>query len=211
MIEIRLLDVLASLRIDQRQLGEALDLLEEVQERYLEMGEAHLAGRALIKKGIASAYAERFEDAASLLQRGLGLIDPERDPKLVTHGQYELQHSLVDCSRFQEARQTLLKSSLRQAFASDALNLLKLKWLEGKIHAGLRKHGQAEDSLCEVKAGFLTHGRDYEAALVSLELAGVYLRQRKGGEAETEAEEALDAFRSLKVGYEAFKAVLYLH
>ena len=210
MIEIRLLDILASLRTDQRQLGEALDLLDEVHERYLEMGETHLAGRALISRGIASAYADLHREAASLLQRGLALIDPERDPKLATHGQYYFLSSLVLCDKFQEARQTLLTSGLGQAFASDTLNLLKLKWLEGKIYAGLRKHQQAEERLSEAKAGMLSLGRGYEAAMVSLELIAVYLRQRKADAAETQAEEALEAFRHLKVGYEAFKAVLYL-
>jgi len=56
MIRTRLYDLLASLRIDQRRLGEAFDLLDEVCQRYEEVGETHLAGRALIKKGSATFY-----------------------------------------------------------------------------------------------------------------------------------------------------------
>ncbi|HEX3531830.1 MAG TPA: hypothetical protein VH988_32630 [Thermoanaerobaculia bacterium] len=210
MIRTRLYDLLASLRIDQRRLSEALDLLAEVCERYEELGEAHLAGRALIKKGIAVAYAEDPREAARHLRRGLGMIDAYRDPMLATHGQYELLHSLIDCGNFQEASHFLLQSGLAQAFAADPLNLLKLRWLEGKILAGVKKHRRAEEILSEVKQGFLQRGRHYEAAIVGLELAAVSLRQRKTDEAEELAVEALEIFRDLKVAYEARKAVLYL-
>lgn len=210
MIRTRLYDLLASLRIDQRRLGEALDLLDEVYERYEELGEMHLAGRALLSAGIATAYADAPREVAKYLRRGLGLIDAQRDPMLATQGQYELLVSLEECGEFQEASQLLLQSGLRHDFAEDPLNLLKLRWLEGRIFAGLRKHRRAEGILSEVKQGFLQRDRHYEAAIVGLELAAVFLRQRKTDEAEELAVEALETFRDLKVAYEARKAVLYL-
>src|SRR6185369_6085101 len=64
MLRNRLYDVRASLRTDQRRLGEALDLLDLIHTSYLEMGEKHLAGRALISQGIATAYADNPREAA---------------------------------------------------------------------------------------------------------------------------------------------------
>ncbi|HEY2739875.1 MAG TPA: hypothetical protein VGK45_15815, partial [Thermoanaerobaculia bacterium] len=206
----RLYDLLASLRIDQRRLGEALDLLAEVCERYEELGETHLAGRALISMGIATTFVEGPREAVRHLRQGLGMIDGHRDPMLATNGQYELLHSLIDCEDFQEASRFLLRSGLGQAFAKDPIMLLKLRWLEGKIFAGLRKHRRAEGILSEVKQGLLQHNRHYEAAIVGLELAAVSLRQRKTDEAEKLAVEALETFQDLKVAYEARKAVRYL-
>ena len=61
----RLADVKASLRSDQRRLGEALDLLEVVHDLYLRAGDRHLAGRALISKGIISNYDGLFFERQS--------------------------------------------------------------------------------------------------------------------------------------------------
>jgi tetratricopeptide (TPR) repeat protein len=206
----RLYDVRASLRIDQRRLGEALDLLELIHTSYLEMGERHLAGRASIKQGSATFYADRPREAAGLLRKGLDLIDPTRDPGLATAGSYNLLDALVEAGNLREAASVLLESGLRQAFSSDPLNLLKLRWLEGKIFAGTQKDSRAEVIFAEVKEGFARSGRRYEGALVALELAAVYLRQRRAEDAEELAVEALEIFQELKVAYEARKAVTYL-
>jgi len=69
-IEIRLLDVWASLYLDQRRLTPAFDYLDQVRESYLELGETHLAGRVLIKKGIATVYDERYQEAAACFRKG---------------------------------------------------------------------------------------------------------------------------------------------
>jgi hypothetical protein len=210
MLRARLYDVRASLRMDQRQLGEALDLLDLVHTSYLELGESHLAGRALIKKGIASAYADDPLEAARLLRQGLGMIDAVRDPMLATNGQFETLHSFIDSGDFQEASRFLLQSGLGKAFAKDPIMQLKLRWLEGKIFAGVNKLRRAEKILAEVRQGFIRRDCGYEAAVVGLELAAVYLRQRKAGRAEELAVEALETFQDLNVAYEARKAVLHL-
>jgi hypothetical protein len=75
MTEIRLLDIRASLYLDQRRLTPALDFLDEARKRYLELGETHLAGRALVKKGIASGCALAPQDDRtffSILARSQG-------------------------------------------------------------------------------------------------------------------------------------------
>ena len=210
MLRNRLYDIRASLRIDQRRLGEALDLLELIHTSYLEMGERHLAGRALISQGSATFYADRPREAARLLKKGLALIDPPRDPRLATTGTYNRLDALVEAGDLREASSVLLESSLRQAFSSDPLNLLKLRWLEGKIFEGTKKYRRAEEIFSEVKQGFARSDRSYEEALVGLELAAVYLRQRKSEAAEELAVEALETFKDLKVSYEAKRAVTYL-
>ncbi len=210
MIRTRLYDLRASLRIDQRRLAEALDLLEEVYKRYSELGEKHLAGRALISKGSATFYDGRPQEAASLLKKGLALIEPERDTRLDTTGHYNLLDALVEAGDFKEAGTVLLKSGLRQDFAEDPLNLLKLRCLEGKIFAGAGKLQRAESAFLEVKTGFRERGRDLDAVAAGLHLAAVYLRQRKTDAAEELVVEALETFLDLNVAYEARKAVGYL-
>ena len=101
-------------------------------------------------------------------------------------------------------------SGLRQAFADDPLNLLKLRWVEGKIFAGLGKLHRAEAIFTEVKEEFRQRDRKYLVAMLDLELMNVQLRQGGGAEIDALAEEAVGIFRELKVHREALKAVSFL-
>ena len=206
----RLADVKASLRIDQRELDEAIDLLKVVYELYYQAGDLHLAGRALVKNGITTHYAGNPHEAVLLLQRGLKLIDSTRDTQLAATGCQSLIHALVDCGEFQEAGRLLLESGLRTTFESEPLSLLKLRWVEGKVLAGLGKLGQAERAFEQVRDDFLARERGYDAALVGLELAAVWLRQGKTAEAQEITQEIYETLRDLGVHQEAFKAVLFL-
>lgn len=205
----RLLDLEASLRSSQRRLPETLELLDHVYRIYLQVGENHLAGRALISKGINTAYDDRPAEALKHLRDGLALIDPDSDPRLAAIGRYELVHSLVDCGEFRQAGQALLESGLREAFTDDPLNLAKLRWLEGKIHAGLGKLWRADQVLAEVRTGFLERGQDYDAALVGLDLAAVWLQQGNNSAVRELAEEILETFAALRIQREGLKAVRF--
>lgn len=206
----RVLDLLASLRTSQRRLPEAIDLLDTVHGLYHECGERHLAGRALISKGICTHYDGRPEDAVKLLRRGIAMLEPERDPQLVVHGQESLLHALVDCGRLKAARRLLLESGLRQKLKDEPVNLLKLRGVEGKISAGLGSLDQAEATFAEVRRDFLDRGMEYDAALLGLELMEVWLRQGRTAEVREMAEEVLDTFEELKVALEAQRAVRFL-
>jgi tetratricopeptide (TPR) repeat protein len=206
----RLLDVLASLRTDQRHLEEAVALLDQVHAMYLRTGEAHLAGRALISKGINIAYDDRPREAITWFRQGLSLLDPKRDPELRWTGEYSLLHAFISCGEYREGRRLLLESGIRHAFAAEPLKLLKVRWLEGIIFVGLDKLGRAEQVFSEVEDGFLRAGLEYEAALVSLERAGVLLRQGRMDTTDAVVAEALETFRALQVGREAIRAVQYL-
>ena len=207
----RILDVHASLRMDERKLGDALDLLGHLHSHYSACGETHLAGRALISKGIALHYDCRDSEAVESLRQGLATIDPQRDPKLIATGQQVLVLALVETADYREARRLLLAAGLRQALADEPLNLLKLRGVEGKIFAGTGKLQKAEEIFTEVQADLQQRGREYDSVAVGLELAGVLLRQG-GREAEVEelAEEALETLKDLPVSNEALRAVRYL-
>jgi len=206
----RWLDVLASLRTDQRQLDEAIAHLDEAHGVYLKEGETHLAGRALIKKGINIAYDDRPREAIAWFRQGLSLLDSQRDPDLRLTGDFSLLRALVESGEYRDGRRLLLESGLRQAFAAEPLKLLKIRWLEGITFAGLGKLRRAEHVFSEVEDGFFRAGLEYEAALVSLERAGVLLRLGRAAEVDAVVEEALETFLELQVNREALRAVRYL-
>ena len=206
----RLLDLEASLRSSERRLPEALEALDEVYHLYLSIGETHLAGRALLKKGINTHYDERPAEAVGLLRQGLGLLEPGRDPQLEAIGQKDLIHALVDSGAWGQAAIMLVEGGLRQAFVDDLLTLLRLRWIEGKIHAGRGRLDRATQALEEARQGFQDQGAEYEGALVGLELAGVRLDQGESGEAIELASSVLVTFERLGVKREALRAVHFL-
>ncbi len=207
----RVADVKASLRSDQRRLGEAIDLLELVHDLYRRVGDLHLAGRALVKRGISTHYDGNPREAVQLLYAGLSSIDARKDPRLAASAKLSIVYAMVDCGDFQEAGRIILGSGLRQAFAADPLSLLKLRGVEGKVLAGLGKLGRAERAFEQVREGFLLREREYDAALVGLELAAVWLRQGKTAQVRELAEETYEILRDLGVHHEAFKAAVFLH
>ena len=65
------------------------------------------------------------------------MLDRTRDPALGSLTQLNLIDALARSSEYNRASRLLLQSGLREAFAAEPLNLLKLRWVEGKIYAGL--------------------------------------------------------------------------
>src|SRR6185295_7189801 len=70
------LDLEASFRRAQRRLEDAIALLDQVHCLYLEAGDLHLAGRALISKGINTHYRGYPREAVGLCEEGLKLLEP---------------------------------------------------------------------------------------------------------------------------------------
>ena len=203
----RLLDVSASLYMSRRQLGEALETLDQVERLYRRNGESHLAGRALISRGSATFYDDRPQEAVQLFRQGLAEIEERQDRQLATTARHNLIDALVACGEYREAGRLLLESNLREAFGLDPVNLLRLRWVEGRIFAGRRRFDQAERALIDTREGFLSRGEEYDASLVGLDLAGVWLELGKVRAVQELAEEMFEVFRDLAVHREAVRAL----
>jgi len=204
----RIDDLKASLRKDQRRLDEASRLLGRVYRTYMKIGERHLAGRALLSKGITLELQKRPNEALRSLKKAITLIDAARDPQLHAAVHHSLLKTLIDSGRNSEAGKLLLASDLRRKFAGDPLNLLRLRWVEAKILAGRGRLKDAEMVLAEVRYGFLEHKLAYVAAVAGLDQAEVMLRQ--GKEIHRLAGDILARFEEHAVAPEAVQAlVLY--
>lgn len=205
-----LMDLTASLYIDQRRFGEAVQLLDCIQAIFRSSGETHHAGRALISKGIATGYALETDEAVRLLGHGLLLIDAARDPKLVLAGVHSLLYFLVDGGRLAEASRLLALSRPLYVAQGEKLEELKARWLEGLITAGLGDDANAEKAFSEVRTGFADAELPYDAALVSLALAEVWLRAGRTQEIKALVDETLAIFRARQIRREAIAALLML-
>lgn len=179
MLAARIDDLEASLRKAQRRLDEVNRLLDRAYRAYMKIGERHLAGRALMKKGINMGLQKLPSGAISTLRNAIALIDDKRDPQLLAAAHHAVLKTLVDSEGYVEAGKLLLESDLRRKFAGDPLNLLRLRWVEAKILAGRGRLKDAEMVLAEVRYGFLEHKLAYVAAVAGLDQAEVRLRQGK--------------------------------
>jgi tetratricopeptide (TPR) repeat protein len=191
MIQARVDEVEATLRKAQRRLDEAEDLLCQASRAYLKLGERHLAGRAIMTKGICRFVAGQPLEAARFHREALDLLDPARDPQLMAATQHNLLDALVEAGKILEARKLFLESGLRLKFADDPLNLLRIRWVEGKILAAGERHADAERIFAEVRDGFRAEGLELVAAVAGLDLAKIVLRQDRLDQAYKIAEELL--------------------
>jgi tetratricopeptide (TPR) repeat protein len=206
----RLFDVQASLlgacrRFDLAET--ALDLVFAIHRR---RGDHHLAGRALISKGTYVGYQGDAEESVRLIEQGLGLIDPDQDPRLLFVALHNQARFLTDCGRLREARIALWKLKARRLDPGGRISELKVRWLEGQINARLGELDRAELALLDVKRGFAEAGLGYKAALAGLELGVVRLRRGRTDDAIAEVLAAVDVFQTLGIAREAAVSVLLL-
>ncbi|MFL6202663.1 MAG: hypothetical protein ACJ76J_26120 [Thermoanaerobaculia bacterium] len=206
----RLLDLTASLRTDQRRFDEAAQLLDWVYGIHSSLGESHDAGRALISKSNAVAYALDLEAAVRLLGEGLALIDAERDPKLALAAVHNLLSHLVEGGQIAEARRVFLQSRALYSAHGGPIEQLKARWLEGRIASGLHDSVAAERSFQDVRSGFAEAGLPYDLALVSLDLAELWLEQGRTREIRTLLDETVAIFQARSIRREAIAALLML-
>ena len=202
--ESRVLDLEASLRRAQRRLPEALDLLDRA---FAADRTGTRAGRILIKRAKTLEELDRYEEAIETLQRALPLVDGEREPRVALTLHFNLLENLFQVGRHAEA-EALMDEVREQAIRlGNQLDLVRLTWLGGRI-ANLRGESrEAEAAFEQVRKEFLALGIAYDAALVSLELAVLYLAQGRTAEVQELTRQLAPVFQAQKVSREAFATV----
>jgi hypothetical protein len=84
---------------------------------------------------------------------------------------------------------------------------LRLRWLEGRIDIGLGRTEKALAALSQVRTEFATRGIAYDAALVTLEGAVLYLQQGRIREVKTLVRQMTPIFQAQGVHREALAAL----
>jgi tetratricopeptide (TPR) repeat protein len=205
-----LFDVHGSLLADLRRFGLAATALDLVFAIYSRRGDDHLAGRALISRGLYVGYDGKSLESVQLIERGLLLIDEKRDPRLLLIALHNQARALMECGEFRDARIALWKLRTRGLDLGGRINELKIRWLEGQISAGLGELERAEAALQEVKLGFEEVDLPYKAALVGLELGLIMFRRGDSDHAIEEVLAAVKVFQSLGIAREVSASVLLL-
>ncbi len=207
MEEARILDLRASLTGDQGCFEQAAEILDAVIDIYDDLRESHLKGRAMLSKAMFLGYSGWPEDAIRVIRKGLGLLDWKREPRLVLMGRHNLAWFLTDCGRAAEARRQLERFRHVYRDFPDPWTALRLAWLDGRIAGGMGRLEKAEEILREVRRRFLADGHGYDASLVTLDLAHLYLQKGRTAEVRELARETFSVFLSKDVHRQALAAL----
>jgi tetratricopeptide (TPR) repeat protein len=199
----RLLDLEASLCIDQRRLPEALRLLGEAAEQ---THSERALGCILIKNAYVLELLGDYQGAVTHLERAAALID-EHEVRLGWVLRFNLMVNLCHLGRAAEAAPLLTDlRSLALRIGKD-LDQIRLRWLAGRIDAGVGKAEKAIEVLSSVRADFSARGIRYDEALVGLELAGLYLETGRTGDVKRLVRLMATVFQDEGVHAEAKKAL----
>jgi tetratricopeptide (TPR) repeat protein len=211
-VEAEILDLEASLRRGERRFGAALELLERVIATYTsedpEIRDLHLAGQALVKKAYTLEQMGDVEQAIAVLREAAPLVVEERDPRLVLCLRHNLLLFLVAVAKSEEAAALLPEVKKLALRLGNDLDLVRLRWAEGRVAFGSGQRGPAEQAFKEVQREFLEHDMGYDAALVSLDLAILYTQEGCIPELKQLALDILPVFSSREVHREAMAALL---
>jgi len=186
--EARLLDLEASLRRDQGRFAEALGLLD----RALAVDRGELAKRLLLKKATVLEAQGDFREGVAVLLRAAPLVEGE--PRLLFALRFNLAVNLWFLSRYDEVGGLLPELRKLAAEVGNELDLVRLRWLEGRIAAGFGRRDQALGALSRVREEFASRGIAYDVALVSLELARLHLEEGRTAEVRSLARQMMWIF-----------------
>lgn len=140
--------------------------------------------------------------ALATLQEAEQFVDGERFPRQLLVLRFNLLVVLCLLGRASEAEPLLPEVHALATRLGNALDLVRFRWLEGRVHFGCGRHGEAIAALVEVRGAFAEREIAYDCALVTLELAGFHLEVGDTAAARRLAAEAHPIFEMQGVGRE---------
>ena len=148
-IRAEVLHLKASLRSAQRRFPEALALVDEAWVIYRDHDDSRGSGISLLKKAKILEDGQDLEGAIQILRELLEELDPEREPLLSAYAWHNLVLCLAAAERYQEAEPLLPEVRAQLAAQGKALNLVRLRWTEGRIALGLGRFTmKAHETAC---------------------------------------------------------------
>ncbi len=217
-VRAEVLDLKGSLRRAQRRLEEAEALAGEALSLYRESEDLYGVGAILIKQakifeeqGLPERAIALLEEAAVLAANIANVANVQaggRKPRLLLCARHNLAFLLTTAERYAEAAALLPEVRRLSQELGNPLDLVRLRWVEGRIALGTGEAEQAEAAFREVQREFFERHMGYDAALVSLDLAVLYAEGGRTAELKALAVEIMPVFESREVNREAMAALL---
>lgn len=204
--EARLVDLKSSLERASRNFSLAEELLGRAIIAYRASADRHMEGRALLKLAKLMRDSGRIEGSIPLIERAGKLIDREREPRLDLSLKLNLISHLIVLSRLDEAGCLLPQVREVARRHGSHLDRLRVLWVEGNLRKLLGQVELAEEALTHVREGFIAADIAYDVALVSLDLASLFLESGRTSDVRELAVESLSLFASRGIHREVIMA-----
>lgn len=204
--EARALDMKASLRRAERRFPEALNLYETAMKATA--GDA-LRPWILINMSMTMDESGDLARAIELLGEAEPLVDEAREPRLMLCIRHNTADYLSKLGRFEQARALIPRVAVLSRALGNAIDLLRLSWVEGRVKAGLGEIERGIEILSKVRGAFVTEGMVFDAALVGLELAAIHAREGQTGQVKVLARHTFKTCQSQGVHREALAALSF--
>jgi transcriptional regulator with XRE-family HTH domain len=170
----RLFDLEASLRRAERRFPEALALLDQARAG---CGNDPLAtARILLKKEFVFEQKGEIGNALETLKEATPYVEASGDTRLLFALRFNMADDLFHLERYSEAEALLPAVRHLAIEQTDELNLIRVSWLTARIAAGQGNAAEALAGLETVRGAFAQRRLPYDAALVSLDLAVLWLK-----------------------------------
>jgi len=206
-LQARLAELTAGILSHQRNFPGAFKAIDLAYKIHKKQGDTESEARVLVKRGIYVGRSGDPEQGIEILARALRRIEDSRLRFLVLHNILLFR---VERGEFREANLQLFEMRPLYLRHAGAVDLMKLKGVEGKIAAGLGEFERAERILLQAKASFEKRGQIYHAATLGMDLAAVWLRQGRTEAVKRLVLELLEVFRARYVARESIAALLML-
>jgi tetratricopeptide (TPR) repeat protein len=190
----------------QREFEEAIRVLEVSAAGWDLLGNRRQQALTLLTaSGAFSAWGDPNK-ALDAVVTGRALLDTPADPRVALSFRHNEAWFLEEVGRLEESRRAAEEARALAAQFPDSFTQLRLQWLEGRL---CRSEGRSDDAIAHfrtVQDAFLAEQNPYDAALVSLDLAALYLQAGRHSEVADLATAMAAAFESLGVHREALAA-----
>lgn len=173
---ILILRIRACIGRDQNHSAIADEYCAEALRLSREIADPHLEGHVEFSRGVFRLHFGDYEGARELLESAADKIDVKREPRLLLLAQHayvstELGRGNVDAA---EAQMGSLRR-LHEQFP-DVVARARLHWLEARLATARGRLEEAERYYQTARSAFLDHGIKGDAALITRELAELYLK-----------------------------------
>jgi transcriptional regulator with XRE-family HTH domain len=200
----RLYDLKASLRRYQGRFEEALALLDQALKT---SGTEKVQGRLRINKANTLELLGEFERAIAELRQAERLSEGAQDLRLSLNVRFTLAANLWQLEQYADVEALVPKVRELAVELGNELDLIRVLWLEARVASGLGRIDEAMPALEQVRRYFSVNRIAFDAALASLELATLYLKQSRTAELRQLTDELLWIFKNQAVHQEALAAL----
>ena len=198
---VQMLSLEASLRIEQLRLPEALALLDQALAAH---PREDMQDRLLVNKAGALELLGQYEAAITTLRQ---MSRSLADPRLNWLRRFTWMANLCHLDRYGEADALLPELRGLTAHLGNGLDKVRVRWLEGRIAAGLGRRREAIEALSWVRQEFASQGIAYDTAQANLELSVLYLEEGRTGAVKTLVRQMAPIFQAQGVHREALAAL----